>query len=142
MRVREPLTPLTSTPSTRADLVSYVFLSFFRSFCLSVCISCQELSVAEVHDAQWEAVANSAGLNMTFTADECADAWDQVWLQPSSYTDRTPQYHSAPFMDHRDHRERYNEADGEGGLQVLPERWSLICQSHSCLTALMLFLPF
>ena len=43
-----------------------------------VCDACPAPVPHQVNEAQWEAVALAAGLGKVFTADECADAWDQV----------------------------------------------------------------
>ena len=38
-----------------------------------------------VDESEWEGLALAAGLEATFTGDECADAWDQVWPLVGSY---------------------------------------------------------
>jgi len=44
-----------------------------------------DLGLADVDDAQWEALAAVSGLAKCFTADECADAWDQLWARDAAY---------------------------------------------------------
>ena len=35
--------------------------------------------MADIDDAEWEELAEAAGLSLSFTGDECQDAWEQLW---------------------------------------------------------------
>ena len=39
----------------------------------------QDVKVADIDDAEWEELAEAAGLSLSFTGDECQDAWEQLW---------------------------------------------------------------
>jgi hypothetical protein len=39
----------------------------------------KDVKVAEIDDAEWEELAEAAGLSLSFTGDECQDAWEQLW---------------------------------------------------------------